>query len=478
MRYRPAESELYEFGQALAKIGLPVVARNLHRRLHTNAVYAAYGMSLLTGRDVIEQLHSKDITEAFDPSDGPIGRDALIGILDALERLPGKVANVGGVGDVAIVPCRNGMVAPPSQVVWPASAAHGTLFEVLVDDLLVADVETIDRHCPGLREACPPLDVACAARILQDVDSEALGAFADDLLEWLNRNRAGITDAATRQRIAELPIFPTASGFEPLTKLSLPNDFRDPIGVASLVADTAALDYHKLLSALGATPLDIVDYIRRHALPAAQARRISVSQATELLKLIAVHQQELAGLRESLASAALVPCTDEQLHPAPGVHLPSREISTLAPALPVALTARLSSLSVSDWLGVQRTPSNHALAVAVQRLALANEDPDASVVEAVLRTLQARGGLPESAPEFLTTQLWLPLRRGGSAKPSEVLPTNARHSAYGTQGNELGLAPDLQVRHFAQLTWLGMPSAPPIATVVAHLKHWTSPAAR
>ncbi|MFZ0230101.1 MAG: hypothetical protein WAL41_24875, partial [Mycobacterium sp.] len=465
----PAESELYESGEALAKIGLPVVARNLHRRLHTNAVYAAYGMSLLTGRDVIEQLHSKDITEAFDPSDGPIGRDALIGILDALERLPGKVANVGGVGDVAIVPCRNGMVAPPSQVVWPASAADGTLFEVLVDDLLVADVETIDRHCPGLREACPPLDVACAARILQDVDSEALGAFADDLLEWLNRNRAGITDAATRQRIAELPIFPTASGFEPLTKLSLPNDFRDPIGVASLVADTAALDYHKLLSALGATPLDIVDYIRRHALPAAQARRISVSQATELLKLIAVHQQELAGLRESLASAALVPCTDEQLHPAPGVHLPSREISTLAPALPVALTAGVAP-AVLDWLGVQRTPSNHALAVAVQRLALANEDPDASVVEAVLRTLQARGGLPESAPEFLTTQLWLPLRRGGSAKPSEVLPTNARH-LYGTQGNELGLAPDLQVRHFAQLTWLGMPSAPPIATVVAHLKH-------
>ena len=31
--------------------------------------------------------------------------------------------------------------------------------------------------------------------------------------------------------------------------------------------------------------------------------------------------------------------------------------------------------------------------------------------------------------------------------------------------------PDLQIRHFAQLTWLGMPAAPPITTVVAHLKH-------
>ena len=51
-----------------------------------------------------------------------------------------------------------------------------------------------------------------------------------------------------------------------------------------------------------------------------------------------------------------------------------------------------------------------------------------------------------------------------------MLPTNARQ-LYGTQGNELGLAADLQGRYFSQLTWLGMPREPPIATVVAHLKH-------
>ncbi|MEU3168544.1 DUF3883 domain-containing protein [Streptosporangium sp. NPDC006930] len=465
----PAESELYESGEALAKIGLPIVARHLHRRLHTNSVYTAYGIRLLTGRDVVEQLRSEGIIEAFNLSDGPLDRDELIQILDALKRLPGKVANVDGIGDVAIVPCRNGMVAPPSQVVWPTTEDDGTLFEVLVDDLLIADVETIERHCPGLREACSPLDVACAARILQGVDPEALGAFSDNLLEWLNLNLVGITNPTTRQKVAELPIFPTASGFEPLTKLSLPNDFRDPIEVASLVVHTTARDYHKLLSTLGARPLDIVDYIRLHALPAAEAGRIAISQASELLKLIAVHQEELAGLRESIASAALVPCTDEQLRPAPAVHLPSWEISKLAPALPVALTAGVAT-AVLDWLGVQKIPSNHALAAAVQRLALADEYLDASVVEAVLRTLQAQDDLPKSPPEFLTAQRWLPLKRGGSAKPSEVLPTNARQ-LYGVQGNELGLAADLQIRYFAQLIWLGMPSVPPVAIVVAHLKH-------
>ncbi|AWS41691.1 DUF3883 domain-containing protein [Streptosporangium sp. 'caverna'] len=465
----PAESELYESGEALAKIGLPLVARHLHRRLYTNAMYTAYEISVLTGRNVVEQLRSKGITEAFNLSDGPLDRDELIQILDALERLPGKVANVDGIGDVAIVPCRNGMVAPPSQVVWPASGDDGTLFEVLVDDLLIADVETIETHCPGLREACSPLDVACAARILQAVDTEALGAFADNLLDWLNLNLVGITNPTTRQKVAELPIFPTASGFEPLTKLSLPNDFRDPIEVANLVAHTAARDYHKLLSALGARPLNIVDYIRLHVLPAAEAGRISISQASELLKLIAVHQEELTGLRESLASAALVPCADEQLRPAPAVHLPSPDISTLAPALPVALTTGVAP-SVLEWLGVRKLPSDHALIVAVERLASGDKDPDASVVGAVLRTLQARDDLPESPPEFLTARRWLPLKRGGRAKPSEVLPTNARH-LYGTQGDELGLASDLQSRFFQRLRWLGMPSAPPARTVVAHLQH-------
>ena len=78
--------------------------------------------------------------------------------------------------------------------------------------------------------------------------------------------------------------------------------------------------------------------------------------------------------------------------------------------------------------------------------------------------------LPESPPEFLTSHRWLPLKRGGRAKPSEVLPTNARQ-LYGTQGNELGLAATVQGRYFSQLTWLGMPAAPPITIVVAHLKH-------
>ncbi|MBA3431653.1 MAG: hypothetical protein H0U16_09270, partial [Actinobacteria bacterium] len=235
------------------------------------------------------------------------------------------------------------------------------------------------------------------------------------------------------------------------------------------MSDTAALDYHRLLSDLGARPLDIVEYFRVQAIPAAQVGRISSDEATELIKLIARHHDQLAGLRTSLGEVDLVPCQDGDLHPATEVHLPSQEISALAPDLPVAVTTGLQA-SILEWLGVQRRPSDSALAVAAQRLAQEAEGADPAVAEALLRTLQVRESLPDNPPEFLTAQPWLPVRRGGRACPRDVLPTNARH-LYGAQGNELGLPVGAQGRYFSLLEWLGMPASPPLATVVAHLRH-------
>lgn len=465
----PTESELYDAAPAFTALGLPVVAQQLHRRLHTNTVYTAYEIRQLTARHIVEALATAGFTEPFRPDERLLSRADVLALLGALERLPGKVSNVDGIGGVALVPCRGGMIATADDVLWPADQTDGTLFEILVDGLLIADVETIERHCPGLQDVCTPLDISSAARVLQDVDSGSLAALADDLLDWLNRNLTPTTDDATRALIAQLPIFPTATGFEPLNKLSLPNDFRDPVGVATLVADQVALDYHRLLSGLGARPLDVADYFERHALPAIHVEAISVDQANEVPRLIAAHQVELAPLRGRLSMAKLVPCLDGELHVPSEVHQPSRDIETLAPDLPIAATSGAAP-AVLDWLGVARAPSNEALAIGVQRLALEEVDPQVGVVEAILRTLQAREELPEEPPSFLTSQPWLPLRRGGRARPESVLPTNARQ-LYGTQGAELGLPAEMQGRFFRLLTWLGMPSEPPVGMIVAHLKH-------
>jgi hypothetical protein len=465
----PADAELYDAADAFAKAGLPIVGRHLHRRLHANAVYTAYDISLLTARPVVEHLKSAGATEVFDPGRGPFTLEDVRHILTALDRLPGKVGNIDGIGDVAIVPCRNGKIAPPSQVAWPASENDAALFELLVDGLLIADAAEVESLCPGMREVCPQLDVGLVARILANVDTASLTALSDELLDWLNRNLPAIDDWS-RGLVSALPIFPTATGsFAPLGTLSLPHAFHDPINVATLVDEAAVRDYHKLLTTLGARPLDVVDYFRIHVIPAAGERRLSLDQGVQLLQLVAAHQVQLKDLRDGLAAAPLVPCADGRLHPAHEVHFPSSDIALLAPKLPVAVTEGVPP-AVLEWLGVPKAPTNAALEIAVQRLAFGPVNPDPAVAEAALRTLAARHDAPDSPPRFLASTKWLPLRRGGKALPSGVLPTNARH-LYGTQGNELGLAAPVQGRYFSQLRWLGMPNEPPIATVVAHLEH-------
>ena len=192
------------------------------------------------------------MSEAFDPGSGPFTLDEVRQLLKALDRLPGKVANVDGISDIAIVPCLNGKVAPASQVVWPASKEEADMFELLVDGLLIADSTEIESLCPGLRDVCPPLDVSRAAHILKGVDVSTLTVLSDELLNWLSRNLSAI-DSASRALLSALPIFPTASGsFAPLSTLSLPDTFHDPINVATLVDESTARDYHRLLTTLGA----------------------------------------------------------------------------------------------------------------------------------------------------------------------------------------------------------------------------------
>ena len=359
----PADAELYDAADAFAKAGLPIVERQLHRRLHTNAVYTAYDISLLTARPVVEHLKMAGATDVFDPDHGPFTMDDMRQILSALNRLPGKVGNIDGIGDVAIVPCRNGQIAPPSLAAWPASEDEAALFELLVDGLLIADTAEVESVCPGVREVCPQLDVGLAARILANVDTASLTALSDELLDWLNRNLPAIDDRS-RALLSALPIFPTATGaFAPLDTLSLPHAFHDPINVATLVDEAAVRDYHKLLTTLGARPLDVIDYFRVHVIPAAVERRLSLDQAVQLLQLVAVHQVQLRDLRDALVAAPLVPCLDGRLHPAHEVHFPSPEIALLAPELPVAVTEGVAP-AVLEWLGVPKAPTNAALAIA------------------------------------------------------------------------------------------------------------------
>lgn len=473
--YLPMSVDAYAAADALNSIGLPVISKTLHRRLHTNSVYVLFGIQPLTSSHVVRHLMAAGLTYAFEPSSDTLTMEQLKQLLALMSRLQGSMSNIDGIRGVAIVPCTNGLIAPASKVVWPASGDDAALFDLLVPGLFIADTVVVSELCPELRGLPKQLDVSQATALLEDVDTEKLAGLADDLLAWFDRHLLEI-DSSKAAGIAALPIFRTSSAtFRPLTSLSLPQDFDDPINVASLVDVETARDYHRLLDRLGARPLNVVSYFLVHVLPAASERRLNGTQASHLLRLAARYQLELEPHKQEFANAYLIPGVDGKLRAAYELHMPTDEIAVLAPELPIADTVSAPA-TVLAWLGVARIPTDEALQSAVVRLDGGALDPEARIATAILHVLQQRAGEatksaePEAPPAFLTSHSWLPLRAGGTGKPADVLPTNARH-LYGEQGKELGLASPVQLRYFPQLTWLGMPASPPVQLVVEHLKH-------
>ena len=474
----PQSGDVYQDSDALVRLDLGVVSPELHALVHQTK-YATYGIKTLVARHVIDALMDREITESFDPSDGPLNQDDVHKILRTLARLTGRVAigDVEHAEDVAIIPCLNGNIAPIQGTVAAQDEAEASLFSFLVDGLLIADSELLSELAPDLLDLVDPIDVDQAAALLGEVGAEALTVFAGDLLDWLDNHRADIT-ISNGPRIARLPIFPSSDGeFRPLTELSLRSGFRDPLGVASLVDEDAAGGHIDLLRHLGAESLDIATYLKRHALPLIDDGALGEDQLRSLLALIGESRYELeeSDVSDAISAAPLILCEDGEWRAAREVYIPSPELRQILPDSPmvdiVGLDHRI--IDTMDWLGASRTPTAESLGEAVTRLAEAEMDPDPAVVELILELLEDIREDNDAVPrvlEELTTSAWLPIAGGGRAKPSEVYPTNQRH-LYSSQGHELAIPSLAQNGHSETLQWLGMPRTPTVRMVVAHLKY-------
>jgi len=454
----PGPTELYDDASVLTRLDLKVVSQDLHALVHRTR-FTDYDVQLLTAKHIVEQLRAKGLTEPFDMGHGPLRREDNVALLRTFARFKSRVEipDVEGMGDVAIIPCRNGSVAPASQTIVAVDDAEADLFELLADGALVADAALVNELCPSLLTLCTPVSVDLAADLLSDVDTSSLQSLSGDLLEWLD-NRSGQIGPANRDRLARLPIYPSADGsFRPLTKLSLRSGFKDPLGIADLVHDETVHGHTDLLRKLGARELNVVEYLQRHVAPLAIAASLQFERVPELLEVISSSRAEIetAGARTGLSEVPIVPCEDGDLHPPSTAHFPSPEIRTIAPTSPIALIDGLPSHVVDtlEWLGVSPLPTLTIVARAARRIAEGPDDPDPGVAEAILRTIHAQCDESGSIPPVLqplSEYTWLPVVRGGRARPSSVYPTNQRH-LYGRQGRELGLSAGVQTRLFATL---------------------------
>jgi hypothetical protein len=473
----PGAPEDYAAAASLSALGLKVLDTPL--RSAAFRLPADYGTVRLSIRHLVDALTGAGLVDPWTPgTDGATPGLDMAELLILVQRMQQRGRNLladSGIERVAVVPCIDGSFAP--AVGTALLPEHDrALFELLDPTLKIVDETSLRELCPSLIALCDDITPLRAVEIFER-DLEALAAAPSEVLDWIADHRAALTDVDLAHRLAALPVFPSADGaFRPLTELSLPSSFDDPLGVAGLV-DTARADGFKdLLVRLGCRELDVVEYLRRHVLPAVRGSAITRSQFVSVLEIIARERLTLDSeqeLRLELATAPMIPCHDGVTRPPTHVHLGSPALTLIAPDAATADVSGLSSPLVETlaWLGVSATPNHQAINDAALRLASQDGDPDTTVVSAIL------GALPDPLPagipatlDHLRTQPWMPIEGGGRARPGDLFAIY-RREVFESQGPKLGLPRSDQNKLADQLSWLGVHANPTTTMVIDHLRH-------
>lgn len=477
----PQTLEEYSAAEALETLGLDVVVVEL-RPIIQQLTLSAFGIELLRTKHVVDALQHAGVTEPWSPGTEGLSASSVEGLLVALDIMIARArsaADDAGLARVAVAPCLDGRFAPPEKTVDIPNASRG-LFSDLGEDLIV-DRARLRSLSPAILQLCPELSVPVALDILESADPDHLASRAPAVLEWLDEQRSGLHDEDARSRAAELPIFPTSSrGLERLTVLSLPSDFEDVLGLADLV-DVSKVDGHiDLLSILGATRLDALGYLKRYIVPLAADPAIFRGADTlrPILEIVRKAQPQLDDdkvARDAVRSAPLALCVDGIVRIARDVHLSNAAIELIDPNAPIADVRDLHPHHIDTlvWLGVGRVPGRRLLNDAAERLAIDHIDPDPKVVVAILEAVRHLAEEAEAVPSSLRNLValpWLPIEGGGRSTPGQVYPT-FRRFLFASQGPMLGLPQDVQSAHIRTLRWLGMPSDPSTAMIIAHLRH-------
>ncbi len=144
------------------------------------------------------------------------------------------------------------------------------------------------------------------------------------LLHWFDNDKSQL-DQSLRQRLAKLPIFPSAKHLHPLEALRLSGGgFNDPIGVADLLDDLGALEAS--CESLGASELTFLDYARNH-IPKAFAADSAVSREDKrkLLDILADRGsiRDDQEVKSRLAATRIVECAGGVFRQPGMVYLPN-----------------------------------------------------------------------------------------------------------------------------------------------------------
>ena len=484
---REEESAVRTFGE----LGIGMVSRNLwsYRNVLTSG---PVGVKRLTVDDIADALRKMGLVTHAQPLPSSFqSREALeslwLGIKGVLDNTQGRSAQSFGVkllGECTLALGRDGRLWPCHSAIYADEQTRSVFAGCLPEGVTL----TVEDNIPLLRRICPPLSPEVAICLLEqltpdDLQARWMGRDLDPsrLLRWFDANKSELNDDL-RDRLAKLPIFPSAQKLRSLRELWLPGGFDDPMGSAGLLDMGVLSGLSDFLEYLGARKLTFENYAMRYiAADFTAGRRATIQLKGAHLANLERHIGQIRSnlqLREKLAATNIVECTDGDFRMPSGVYFPCKKIrEVMGNRVSYAMLSESAAgrRDLYAWLGVAaQTRVRDLLQVIEGQTAHPPTDEARSTVVKMLEALWSAwpglDGREKAYVNSLRDKQWLPAEGDGQRwyKPDQLYAVYNKHF-FASQASFFDAPVLVQRSTSALLQSLGMQSTPRPVQVVDHL---------
>lgn len=380
----------------------------------------------------------------------------------------------------AVGPGWDGAIWPLGDLFQLDRATQGLLREAAVDAVFL-DAERFGSSVPRLTEQVEEATVVQSVDLLSrsfEQPTNVSEATRTRLLSWIHRNGRDL-ETSYRAKVAALPIFPTSDGARPLTGLALPGDFRDPLGLATIVDLSDVEEMRPFFEELGAQRLTLAVFCTDFLAPALANDDLVGVKRERAVRFLAIHLSELrsdTGLRDALRPLPLVPCVDGAWRRGAEVYLRDDLGVLVGDEAAIALLPiidRDAHLDFYGWLGAAAEPRPSDIVARCRQLR-GEHSQHGTIAEAIVQHVGQRYAADpdRTAIDFAALREipWLPAEGDATRglRPDQV-HLRFRQSLFSTQARFIDIAPSIERTNAEFLRWLGLGEEPTPDQVVAHL---------
>jgi hypothetical protein len=427
---------------------------------------------------------STPIAELPYPLDDNVGRAQL---WSQLGRMVGRMRYEflrdmakTALSTAAVIPSTDGNLCS-IDALWRTDPRSLKLLSAVAPGFPFLDGEQLPKNAEPLFSLCDELTASDAVTQLNDTPLQVDVAAGREIIGWFAQREDELHDA-DRDKLAALALFPSADAVHPLTDVTLPGDFQDPLELALLVERETGKEYASFLNRLGVRRLSFAVYACDQIPRAFADTELTVEQRRAVVSLLAQRRGQLGDVKAAqpaLASVPLVECADGTWQLPSNVYFGSKLITeVLGPKPPRAVLPTHHALAVEEllaWLGVSDEPR---AADVISRVGeITDGEVDASNrkdIERIVAWLGQRWKNLETKEqeEFdpLRNLRWLPARGTKAWHEPADLDLVFQDYLYESQGRFLDLGRRIQGGAVELLRWLRLKEIPRVEQVVEHLR--------